>query len=89
MVITMGHLTIQNYRNLQKRMDRSIPGIYDSNTLYELLKILFTDEEARLCSVMPLTFFSLSDIAKIWDKTEEEAESILNKFSKQRIGIFF
>jgi len=58
-------------------MDRSIPGIYDSNTMYELLKILFTDEEARLCSMMPLTYFSLRDIAKIWDKVEEETEGIL------------
>lgn len=73
----MGHLTIHNYRSLQKRMDRSIPGIFDSTTLYELLKILFTDEEARLCSVMPLTYFSLNDIAGIWGKTEEEAEGIL------------
>jgi Fe-S-cluster-containing hydrogenase component 2 len=89
MVLTMGHLTIHNYRSLQKRMDRFIPGIYDSNTLYELLKILFTDEEARLCSVMPLTFFSLSDIAKIWTKTEEEAESILNKLASKGLVYYF
>jgi Pyruvate/2-oxoacid:ferredoxin oxidoreductase delta subunit len=62
-------------------MDRSIPGIYDSNTLYELLKILFTEEEAQLCSVMPLTYFSLSKIAKIWQKTEEESGSILTKLA--------
>lgn len=77
----MGHLTFYNYRNLQKRMDRSIPGIYDSNTLYKLLKILFTDEEARLCSVMPLTFFTLNEISKIWNKSEAEAESILNNLA--------
>ncbi|SEL94489.1 4Fe-4S binding domain-containing protein [Syntrophus gentianae] len=77
----MGHLTMHSYRLLQKRMDRSIPGIYDSNTLYELLKILFTDEEARLCSVMPLTYFSLGDIAKIWGKTEEESEKIIQNLA--------
>jgi len=85
----MGHLTIHNYRSLQKRMDRFIPGIYDSKTLYELLKILFTDEEARLCSVMPLTYFSLSDIAKIWNKPEEEAESILNNLNSKGLVYYF
>lgn len=85
----MGHLTMYNYRRLQKRMDRSIPGIYDSNTLYELLKILFTDAEAQLCSVMPLTYFSLSDIAKIWNKTAAEAESILNKLAGKGLVFSF
>jgi len=84
----MGHLTLHNYRTLQKRMDRSIPGIYDTNTLYELLKILFTDEEARLCSVMPLTYFSLGDISKIWDKAEEEAENILHKLTSKGLVYF-
>ena len=79
----MGHLTFYNYRNLQKRMDRSIPGIYDSNSLYDLLKILFTDEEARLCSVMPLTFFTINEISKIWNKSETEAESTLNNLASK------
>jgi len=70
-------------------MDRSIPGIYDSNTLYKLLKILFTDAEARLCSVTPLTYFSLSDIAKIWDKTEEKAEKILIKLASKGLVFYF
>jgi ferredoxin len=84
----MGHLTVHNYRNLQKRMDRSIPGIYDSNTLYELLKILFTDEEARLSSLMPLTYFSLGDISKIWDKTEVESEVILLNLASKGLVYF-
>ncbi|OPY89049.1 MAG: Ferredoxin [Syntrophus sp. PtaU1.Bin208] len=84
----MGHLTMHNYRLLQKRMDRSIPGIYDSATLYELLKILFTDEEARLCSVMPLTYFSLGDIAKIWNKAEEESERVLQDLAGKGLVYF-
>jgi ferredoxin len=87
MWIAVGHLTMHNYRNLQSRMDRSIPGIYDTDTLYELLSILFTDEEARLCSVMPLTHFTRSDIAKIWNKTEEEAEAVLQSLASK--GLVF
>jgi ferredoxin len=84
----LGHLTLHNYRNLQKRMDRSIPGIYDSNTLYELLKILFTDEEARLCSMMPLTQFTRGAIAKIWDKTEDETENLLHDLASKGLVYF-
>jgi len=73
----MGHLTIRSYASLQKRMDQFVPGIFDSEYLYEILKIIFTDEEAKLCSVMPLTYFSLKKIAKIWRKTEDEARTIL------------
>ncbi len=73
----MGCLTLHNYRALQKRMDRSIPGIYDSVTLYELLRILFTDEEAKLCSIMPLTYFTLNDISRIWHKDENQANEVL------------
>lgn len=69
-------------------MDRSIPGIYDSNTLYELLKILFTDEEARLSSLMPLTYFSLGDISKIWGKTEEESEVVLQNLASKGLVYF-
>ena len=85
----MGHLTGRNYRILQQRMDRSIPGIYDSKTLYELLKIMFTDEEAQLCSAMPLTYFSLSEIAKIWEKPEEEAENNLKTLASKGLVYYF
>lgn len=73
----MGCLTLHNYRALQKRMDMSIPGIYDSETLYELLRILFTDEEAKLCSIMPLSYFTLNDISSIWHKDENQANEVL------------
>ena len=74
----MGHLTRTNYRLLQERMDRSIPGIFDSESLYEILRILFSDEEARLCSLMPLTHFRLERMADIWGMSDEEAQEKLD-----------
>jgi len=73
----MGHLTPRNYLGLQKRMDQFVPGIPDSKYLYEILKILFTDEEAKLCSVMPLTYFTIEKISNIWGKTVVESAGIL------------
>jgi len=77
----MGHLSLEHYHDLQSRMDRAAPGIVDSKYLYEILKLLFTDEEAKLCSLMPLTEFSLSKIAGIWGKGEEESENILKELA--------
>jgi Pyruvate/2-oxoacid:ferredoxin oxidoreductase delta subunit len=79
----MGHLTTKNYIKLQKRMDRFVPGIYDSKNLYEILKILFTDEEAKLCSVMPLNYVSVKKMAEIWNKTEKEAEAVLDNLARK------
>jgi Na+-translocating ferredoxin:NAD+ oxidoreductase RNF subunit RnfB len=74
----MGHLTVKNYKSLYKRMDQNINGVFDSEEFYEILKILFTDEEALLCSVMPLLPSSCEKIAAIWETNEKETESILN-----------
>lgn len=73
----MGHLTVKNYNLLYKRMDQSINGVVDSTEFYEILRILFTDEEALLCSFLPLLPASCEKIAGIWELPEKEAESIL------------
>jgi len=74
----MGHLTVKNYKSLYKRMDQFVSPPYDSKEFYEILKILFTDEEALLCSVMPLLPGSIEKISKIWETSAKEAESILS-----------
>ena len=74
----MGHLTVKNYKSLYKRMDQFVNGVFDSKAFYEILKILFTDEEAFLCSLMPLLPTPLEKISKIWEIPEKETESILN-----------
>jgi Pyruvate/2-oxoacid:ferredoxin oxidoreductase delta subunit len=73
----MGHLTVKNYKSLYKRMDQFVNGPFDSDDLYEILKILFTDEEAILCSVMPLLPSPCEKLAMIWNKTNTETQSVL------------
>jgi hypothetical protein len=75
----MGHLTTRNYLKLQRRLDRFFPGAPGSDSFYEILKILFSDEEARLCSVMPLNYFPADLVAKTWGKTVPEATAILRE----------
>ena len=74
----MGHLTVKNYKSLYKRMDQFVNCPFDSEEFYQILKILFTDEEALLCSALPILPSPIEKISKIWETSEEEAESILN-----------
>ncbi|RJP83442.1 MAG: (Fe-S)-binding protein [Desulfobacteraceae bacterium] len=74
----MGHLTVKNYNSLYKRMDQFVNGVFDSKSFYEILKILFTDEEAFLCSLMPLLPASLEKISQIWEISVTETQTILN-----------
>ena len=74
----MGHLAVKSYNALYEKMDRFVNGPYDSELLYRILGILFTDEEAYLCSKLPLLPCSLRRIAGVWDKPEDEAQSILD-----------
>ena len=81
----MGHLASQNYLNLIDRYNKFFPEVPYSEYLYEILKILFTEEEAKLCSVMPLGLFSSEKIAKIWKKPHEEAQYILDRLCKNGV----
>ncbi|MFH1030795.1 MAG: hypothetical protein V1770_06085 [bacterium] len=53
----MGHVTSKSYKLLQKRLDRHAQGAPESETLYKILEILFTKEEAECVSKLPIRFF--------------------------------
>jgi Pyruvate/2-oxoacid:ferredoxin oxidoreductase delta subunit len=61
----MGHLAgKQVYKKLRERMDQMPVGAPGRKTIYEILKIIFTPEEAELAAQMPLGPQSLSKIAR-------------------------
>lgn len=74
----MGHLTVKNYESLYSRLDQFVNGPFDSEELYQILGILFTDEEALLCASLPILPSPIEKISKIWETSEQEAESILD-----------
>ena len=79
----MGHLTTRSYQNLYKRMNQFVPGVYDSAVFHKILSVLFTEEEAKLCSVMRLLPSSLTDIAELWCKSKQEAKTILKSLCEK------
>ncbi|MHA2253760.1 MAG: (Fe-S)-binding protein, partial [Candidatus Kariarchaeaceae archaeon] len=56
-----------------------------SDTLMEILQILFTDEEAELVAKLPIKFITISNVSKIWKKSEVETEKILDKLADKGI----
>lgn len=50
----MGHLAGGVYHQLQHRLDRYPVGAPESKELYEILRILYTEEEAALAARMPM-----------------------------------
>lgn len=82
----MAHVTARfAYDNLIGRLNRFPQGAVPSDTLYKILKILFSEREAELVSLLPIKPFSAKKAAHIWKNTEKEAQEILNNLSSRGI----
>ncbi len=61
----MGHLTAKReYQRLRERLDRLPVGAPGNTTIYEILKILYSPEEAELAAQLPLRLSSLGQISR-------------------------
>ena len=63
---TVGHIRNGEgvYGRLQKRLDRFPIGAPPAAALYEILKRLYTEEEAEIAARMPIRFTDLAGIAR-------------------------
>ena len=85
----MGHLGHHSYTRLARRLEQYVPGVYFSETLFEILKHLVTEEEARLCALLPLKIVPLEQIADIWKKPPEETRMILGELAHKGMVMAF
>ena len=81
----MGHINKENYIKLQKRLDMAPQGAPASESLFKILEILFTEEEAKLAAALPLKLFNVKTAAKIWKKSEKESFKILDELANKGI----
>jgi len=79
----MGHITSKNYFALQKRLDMNAQGAPASESLYKILEILFSAEEAEKVSLLPIMPFDISEAAKRWSLSELETKKILNELASK------
>jgi NAD-dependent dihydropyrimidine dehydrogenase PreA subunit len=82
----MGHNTSRSgYEKLVERLNKFPQGVPPSSTLYEILRLLFSEEEATLVSLLPIKPFNAKTAAKAWKMTEEEASEILNELASRAL----
>jgi ferredoxin len=76
-----------NYKRLTTRINLFPQGAVASELLFEILKILFSEREAGLVSLLPIKPFNARKAAEIWKKKEPEAQRILNDLADRGILI--
>ena len=61
----MGHISAKfEYEKLRSKVDRYPVGAPATETIYEILKTLYTPEEAELASQLPLKFSTLGALSR-------------------------
>lgn len=83
------HNTIKynSYKKLTDRINLFPQGAVASDLLFEILKLLFSEREAGLVSVLPIKPFKAKKAAGIWKKSEPEAKQILNDLADKGLLI--
>jgi Fe-S-cluster-containing hydrogenase component 2 len=82
----MGHNTAKTgYEKLVNRLNKFPQGVPPSETLYEILRLLFSEEEAKLVSLLPIKPFTSKTAAKAWGKTEDEARDVLEELASRAL----
>ncbi|WP_298067937.1 4Fe-4S dicluster domain-containing protein [uncultured Mailhella sp.] len=78
------HLMLEKqsaYGRMIDRLNRFPQGAPASDTLYAILKMLFTEKEADLVAQMPIKPFTARDAADRWKISETEAHKILDNMA--------
>lgn len=83
----MSHQTPKSFLKLQKRLDKFAQGAPESESLIDILKVLFDEEEAAKTSQIPIKPFTVETMMKRWKVSEEEAQKELDNLADK--GILF
>lgn len=82
----MGHNTSKDaYKNLEERINWFTHGAPPTESLYRILQVLFTEQEAKLVALLPIRPFTAKKAAKIWDTSEGKAEAFLESLCQKAL----
>lgn len=86
----MAHRTGKKYYSqLIERLNRYPQGVPPSKTLYSILQILFSEEEARLVSTLPIKPFTVAKASKVWKIKQDEARKALESMADKALLVDF
>ncbi|MFC1481677.1 4Fe-4S dicluster domain-containing protein [Candidatus Neomarinimicrobiota bacterium] len=82
----MAHRTVgSTYSRLTERLNRFPQGAPPSQLLFSILKLLFTEQEAALVSLLPIKPFSVRTASRIWKKDLADTQKVLNELAGRAI----
>jgi len=82
----MAHRTAKSsYALLTDRLNRFPQGAPPSQTLYQILKLLFSEREAALVADLPIKPFTAAEASRIWKLSEAEAHRVLDDLAGRAI----
>ncbi len=79
------HLQRSGYAELVERLNRFPQGAPPSPLLNKILKILFSEKEADLVSLLPIRPFTAEKAATIWKKSLSETTTILETLASRAL----
>ena len=79
------HLSHSAYNKLVERLNRFPQGAPPSELLTKILKILFSEREAGLVSLMPIKPFTAQKASKIWKIDIASTKKILDKLAQRAL----
>ena len=84
----MAHNTIKtDYDKLADRLDRFPQGACPSELLFKILKMLFSEKEAKLVSLMPIKPFTAKKASRNWKMNLTSTQKVLDELAGRAILI--
>ncbi|MCG2786581.1 MAG: 4Fe-4S dicluster domain-containing protein [Anaerolineae bacterium] len=82
----MSHVTLKSgYTELVERLNRFPQGAPPSDTLYKILKILFSEREAELVALLPIKPFTAEKASQVWKMDLTETRKVLDGLASRAI----
>jgi len=82
----MPHRTIiSGYSKLADRLNRYPQGAPPSELLFKILKMLFSEKEAKLISLMPIKPFTTKKASRIWKMDLKSTQKVLDELAGRAI----
>jgi ferredoxin len=73
------------YKKLAKRLNKFPQGAPSSKLLFDILKILFTEQEAALVSRLPIKVFTAQKASEAWGLNLVKARKVLNRLCEKAL----
>src|SRR5512143_125988 len=84
----MAHRTAKTpYHALVERLNRFPQGAPASDTLYAILKLLFSEREAELVALLPVRPFTAAQAAQRWHVNAAEAHRVLDGLAARALVV--